>query len=145
MCGNRIRRPLAAKLQTVTTTPFISNEAHFRHGVEESRRAQEQKSGAADAQASAADQPLVSPGSDEYDWSLDLKTLEQNIDAQDGSAEVVMVWVHGYYTGLQGINETNAKPISWQTVDEFAKRLDQACRQKPHKLWAQVVRNLKSP
>lgn len=89
------------------------------------------------------------PGVDP-DTVIDLKSATcwsfiEVVDAQDGRADVLLVWAHGYHAATVGVDDTNAPPMTWRTVEEFGERLQKACRHDPKALWLKVIRDLKRP
>ncbi len=64
------------------------------------------------------------------------------VDADDGRADVRIVWAHGYYSALRGF-DTDSPPVTWKDVDGFARRLEQICRAKPNKLFLTAIREVK--
>ena len=64
------------------------------------------------------------------------------VDDEDPRADVRTVWAHGYHSALDGVDE-NSSPITFQTVVEFADRLQKSCREKPNKLFIGAVKEVK--
>jgi hypothetical protein len=92
----------------------------------------------------AAAQPQ-SPNDDE---SLDLKRYgcEQHldlVDLEDGRAEIVTVWAHGFYHGMRGTNESSDTGM-WMSVEDFSEELLKTCKREPEKLFIAVVKEMAS-
>ena len=67
-----------------------------------------------------------------------LKMVEEG----DGRSDVRIVWAHGYYSALKGIDE-NSPPIDVGELVDFSHRLDRECRAEPEKLFIVAVKELK--
>ena len=77
---------------------------------------------------------------------LDLKSLQcsqylELVDDEDPRADVHTVWAHGYHSALRGVDE-NSKPITFQTLVDFAKGLQKLCRESPKKLFIRAVKEV---
>ena len=59
----------------------------------------------------------------------------------DGRSDVRMVWAHGYYSALKGVDE-NSPPIEADHLLEFAKKLNLACETEPEKLFIIAVKEM---
>ena len=53
-----------------------------------------------------------------------------------------VVWAHGYHSALHGLDTTGI-PITGKAVEEFAKRLENGCREHPEKLFLSAIREMK--
>jgi hypothetical protein len=53
-----------------------------------------------------------------------------------------VVWAHGYHSALHGL-DTTSMPITGKAVEEFAKRLENGCRDHPEKLFLSAIREMK--
>ena len=62
-------------------------------------------------------------------------------ELQDGRSDVRIVWAHGYYSALNGVDE-NSPPIDVAELVTFSQRLDKACRAEPEKLFLVAVREM---
>jgi hypothetical protein len=60
---------------------------------------------------------------------------------QDGRSDVRIVWAHGYYSALNGVDE-NSPPIEVAELVTFSHRLDKACQAEPDKLFLVAVREM---
>jgi hypothetical protein len=60
---------------------------------------------------------------------------------QDGRSDVRIVWAHGYYSALRGVDE-NSPPIDIAELVTFSQRLDKACRAEPNKLFLVAVKEM---
>jgi len=64
------------------------------------------------------------------------------VELEDGRSDVRIVWAHGYYSALKGIDE-NSPPIDVGELVDFSQRLDKACRAEPDKLFIVAIKELK--
>ena len=63
------------------------------------------------------------------------------VELMDGRSDVRLVWAHGYYSALKGIDE-NSPPIEASHLLEFAKKLNLACETEPKKLFIIAVKEI---
>ena len=81
---------------------------------------------------------------DEEPLDLSIFDCEEHLAVKEEGEEtyvVLTVWAHGYDSALRGVDET-AAPITWETVQAFADRLEKVCEESPQKLFIHVVREL---
>ncbi len=62
-------------------------------------------------------------------------------ELQDGRSDVRIVWAHGYYSALNGVDE-NSPPIDVAELVTFSQRLDKACRAEPDKLFLLAIKKM---
>jgi len=62
-------------------------------------------------------------------------------ELQDGRSDVRIVWAHGYYSALSGVDE-NSSPIDVGELVTFSQRLDTACRAEPDKLFLIAIKEM---
>ncbi len=67
------------------------------------------------------------------------------VEAEDGRSDVHTVWAHGYHSALRGVDETYREPMTFETLLEFAERLQQTCRNDPAQLFLTAVREVEGP
>jgi hypothetical protein len=60
---------------------------------------------------------------------------------RDGRSDVRIVWAHGYYSGLRGIDKSSPA-ITVQDFVEFSGLLAEACKENPKKLFVAAVKDL---
>lgn len=63
------------------------------------------------------------------------------VDLEDGRAEIVTVWAHGYYHGMRGMNESSTTGM-WLSVEAFSEQLIKTCKHDPEKLFIDAVRQI---
>ena len=89
------------------------------------------------------DQSPVPEPSGQIDLSAyECRTYLALVEAEDGRSDVHTVWAHGYYSALQGVDETSTEPLTFETIIQFARRLQQTCRDEPAKLFVVAVKEV---
>jgi hypothetical protein len=63
------------------------------------------------------------------------------VDLEDGRADIVTVWAHGYYNGMRGVDEDSATE-TWISVEAFSEQLLKTCEREPDKLFIAVVKEV---
>jgi hypothetical protein len=78
---------------------------------------------------------LQSPASSDPNSQIDPAAFNcsqhtEMVTADDGRAEARILWAHGYYSALTGLDESSA-PIRAEEVVVFAEQLNKLCRANP--------------
>ena len=89
---------------------------------------------------------LQSPASNDSNSQIDPASFNcsqhtEMVAADDGRAEARILWAHGYYSALTGLDESSA-PIHAAEVVVFAEQLNKLCRAEPDKLFLVAVKEL---
>ena len=90
--------------------------------------------------------PLAAQTAEAEDESFDLKTYTcadhiRLVNAEDGRAEIVLLWAHGYWSALHGVDE-HSGTITEAMIEEFRARLSERCEQHPERLFIVTVKTL---
>lgn len=80
-------------------------------------------------------------------WNLATYTCQQHKEVGDTRPEIIpvlMFWVHGYLSGIQGADVTS-KPIDRNVIGALSKKIQDACEGDGGKLFLQALKEVKSP